>query len=126
MYAAIDGISGAVSQLKAASASGGFSITEEGAEPLLKAVADLKAEVRSHIMKSTGLAEVLPLGQTPAAQVYRPFMATVASDQAQGLLPFLHKLQTDLDDVENTIRKSVALQQDADHSGASSLRKNEH
>ncbi|GAA0631143.1 hypothetical protein GCM10010174_59980 [Kutzneria viridogrisea] len=125
MYAAIDGISGAVSQLKAASASGGFSITEEGADPLLKAVAAMKAEVMKHLSDAQHLEQQLPLGQTPGASVYKPFLASVAGDQVQGLAPFLRKLQSDLNEIEDTIKKSVSLQRGSDQSAATLVNKNQ-
>lgn len=126
MLAPMDGIGGAVMQLRAASVSGGFSITEEGAAPLLKAVADLRKDVLAHMMKAQHLRQVPPLGQTPAAQVYKPFMASVAGDEVQGLIPYLQKLQTQLDEVEATINKSVSLLRGSDQSNSSKINKAGH
>jgi hypothetical protein len=126
MFAPMDGIGGAVMQLKAASASGGFSITEEGAQPLLSAVADLRTEVAQHLADSQTLIQAPPLGQTPGAQVYKPFMASVAGDQTQGLVPYLKNLQTQLDEVEATIKKAVSILKDSDQSNSSSINKAGH
>jgi hypothetical protein len=52
---------------------------------------------------------------TPAAQVYEPFLATVATDPVQGFIPALQRLQKDLEDTKDMIKKSMETYQATDH-----------
>ncbi|HEX4703772.1 MAG TPA: hypothetical protein VH352_16700 [Pseudonocardiaceae bacterium] len=65
-------------------ANNGFGISENGGKPLINAVDDLKAAVEKALLRSSELSRQPALGTTPAANVYKPFLATVASDPAQG------------------------------------------
>jgi hypothetical protein len=100
------GISNAVSGITAA-VSAGFTISEGGGQPLLDAIQELQDEIQSALVKASQLELEPKLGTTPAATVYKPFLATVASDPTQGAIPVLKKLQTDLTDAQTAIRKSM-------------------
>jgi hypothetical protein len=115
---AFQGISSAVSGIVAAS-DAGFAISENGGQPLLDAIEDLQKEVRTALGKAFFLETEPPLGTTPNAKVYKPFIATVASDPTQGAIPVLKKLQTDLNQAHAAIKKSMANYQSTDQANAS-------
>ena len=91
--ASFAGISDAVNGIVAATEAG-FTISENGGQPLLNAIQDLHEGYARRWVKSSVLGSHPPLGTTPNANVYKPFLATVASDPAQGAIPVLRKLQT--------------------------------
>jgi hypothetical protein len=64
------------------------------------------------------LGQEPPLGTTPAAQVYKPFLATIATDPTQGFLPAMQKLKSDLEDAKELIRKSMATYRETDQVSA--------
>jgi hypothetical protein len=105
--AAFAGIGTAIGGIVAAANTGGFGISHDGGQALLHAIDDLHKAVTSALRKSTQLEQQPPLGTTPAANVYKPFLATVASDPAQGALPVFKKLQTDLVNAHAAIKKAM-------------------
>jgi hypothetical protein len=115
------GISDAVSGIKAA-VSAGFTISEGGGQPLLDAISDLQTEIRNALKKSSQLQTQPELGTTPAAAVYKPFLATVASDPTQGAIPVLTKLQADLADAQTAIQKSMDNYKTTEAEAASSVK----
>lgn len=114
------GISAAVGGIVEA-ADAGFSISENGGQPLLNAIQDLKKEVETALGKASVLESRLPLGSTPNANVFKPFLATVASDPTQGAIPVLRKLQTDLNNAHDAIQKAMNNYQNTDHGNATNL-----
>ncbi len=110
--AAFAGISTAVDAIHLAAFSGGFGISENGGQALLNAIDELHTAVTAALRKSRQLERQPPLGTTPAANVYKPFLATVASDPAQGAIPVFKKLQTDLSNAHDAIKKAMQNFQD--------------
>jgi hypothetical protein len=119
--AAFQGISDAVNGIVAVSAAG-FTISENGGQPLLNAIDDLKTGVEEALRKASQLEEQPQLGTTPAATVYKPFIATVASDPVQGAIPALKKLQTDLTSAHAAIQKSMSNYQGTDEGASSTIK----
>jgi hypothetical protein len=105
--AAFAGIGTAIDAIARAANSGGFGISHDGGKALLNAIDELHTAVTSALRKSIELGHQLPLGTTPAANVYKPFLATVASDPVQGALPAFKKLQTDLINAHAAIQKAM-------------------
>ncbi|HEX3590872.1 MAG TPA: hypothetical protein VHV74_14670 [Pseudonocardiaceae bacterium] len=101
-----DGISAAASGIVAASHAG-FTISENGARPMLAAIEDLADEVASALGQSNAMEREPSLGSTPNATIYKPFLATVASDPAQGAVPALRKLHVELMNAHAAIRKAM-------------------
>jgi hypothetical protein len=99
-------ISAAVTGLVAASRTG-FTISESGAKPLLAAIEDLAGVVAGAMGQSSVLTSHLPLGGTPNATVYKPFLATIATDPEQGAIPALTKLHDDLANAYTAIKKAM-------------------
>jgi hypothetical protein len=117
---AFEGISAAVGGIVEA-ADAGFTISESGGQPLLKAIDDLATEVATALGQGHMLAKEPALGSTPAATVYKPFLSTVASDQTQGAIPVLTKLHADLASAHAAIQKAMDNYQDTDHGNASNV-----
>jgi hypothetical protein len=118
--AAFQGIGNAVSGIVEA-ANAGFAISENGGQPLLNAIEDLATEVASALGKSSVLGSHLPLGTTPNANVYKPFLASVATDPVQGAVPALRKLHDDLTSARAAIQKAMDNYQNADQESASNV-----
>jgi hypothetical protein len=116
------GVSDAVSSLQKAASGGGFSISEEGGQKLLDAINTLSGKIGMHLAKSRSLTTRLPLGSSPAAQVYIPFLTTVASDPTQGVIPVLEKLKADLEAARTTIQQSIANSRDTDQGNSQQLK----
>jgi hypothetical protein len=114
---AFQGITAAVGGIVAA-ANVGFAISEEGGQPLLTAIQELQTEIRTALSRAHRLEMQPPLGSTPNASVYKPFLASVASDPTQGAIPVLKKLQTDLNDAHAAIEKSIANSRNTDEGNA--------
>lgn len=114
------GIHDAAQHLKVA-ANEGFTVSGPGVQVMIDAVVDMQDTVRDALENVDYLGQIPPLGQTPAAEVYKPFMATVATDPVQGFVPFIKGLQQDLADIEASLRKSMTAYQDSDQTGASGI-----
>ncbi|KAA2264575.1 hypothetical protein F0L68_05550 [Solihabitans fulvus] len=114
------GISQAVTGLKAAAAEG-FAISDAGGQALIKAIDTLSNKLDSALQQASILGQEPPLGLTPAAQVYKPFLATIATDPEQGLVPALKQLQQDLKDTKDSIQQSMESYQATDQSGKQGL-----
>jgi hypothetical protein len=102
----LSGASLAVASLKAASAQG-FSVNEAGGKALIGAINTMYDGVTDALRQSTFLGQEPPLGMTPAALVYKPFLATVATDPDQGFIVAMKKFQQDLLDAKDSIQKSM-------------------
>jgi hypothetical protein len=114
------GISDAVTGITAA-VNAGFTISDGGGQPLINAIEELQTEIRTALSKAHRLEQQPPLGTTPAATVYKPFLSTVASDPTQGAIPVLKKLQSDLNDAHAAIQKSMDNYKGTDEGAASSV-----
>ncbi|CRK59358.1 hypothetical protein [Alloactinosynnema sp. L-07] len=114
------GIHDAAQQLKAAS-NEGFTVSGPGVQVMIDAVVEMLRDVSDALDSADRFAQEPALGQTPAALVYKPFMATIATDPVQGFIPFMKGLQKDLADIEASLRKSMTSYQDSDQTGASGI-----
>ncbi len=109
----IEGMASGVSDLKGALAEG-VTFTEEAADALKSTMRQLQATLREVHADALRLGQELPIGDTPAAKVYKPFLATIATDPDQGLVPQLVKMQRDAQDVLDAIDKSARSTQTTD------------
>lgn len=105
--AALAGMGATIDAITTAANSGGFGISANGGQPLLNAISDLQHSVESALRDAALLEKQPALGTTPAANVYKPFLATIASDPVQGAIPALKKLQTDLVNAHAAIKKAM-------------------
>ncbi|UVS80227.1 hypothetical protein [Actinokineospora sp. UTMC 2448] len=106
----------------AVASSQGFTFTGPGAQVLLDAVTRMQDRVNGMLLEAQDLAFEPSLGQTPAAQVYRPFMASVATDPVQGFLPFLQSLQQDLASIEESLKATVTEYRTQDETSAQNIK----
>ncbi|XVS63510.1 hypothetical protein ACQPYE_35450 [Actinosynnema sp. CA-299493] len=117
IVAGISGMSTAVAEFGAATAAG-FTIGPRGGDALVRAIDRILFQSERHIMTADRLAQEPPLGTTPGAQVYKPFLATVASDPDQGLVPALHKFTTDLALLRDQVMQAMDLYRTTDQGAA--------
>jgi hypothetical protein len=118
--AALAGMSTAIDAISRAANSGGFGISHDGGKALMSAIDHLAAAVSKALNDSAMLSAEPRLGSTPAANVYKPFLATVASDPVQGAIPALTKLHADLINAHAAIQKAMQNFQDSEQTIASS------
>jgi hypothetical protein len=118
---AFDGISEAVSGIVAAS-DAGFMVSENGGQPLLDAIRDLQREVATALARADFLQQQPPLGTTPNAVIYKPFLSTIASDPSQGAIPVLRQLQRDLLSAEAAIKKAMANYQEGERANTATIK----
>lgn len=114
------GITTAVDSLVSASKAG-FALSENGGQPIISAIHSLKSEVRDALNNAQVLEDQPKLGSTPNAKVYKPFLATIASDPQQGAIAVLKKLQDDLNRAEAVIKQAMRNYDEADMNSASSV-----
>jgi hypothetical protein len=103
--------------------AGGFAIEPEGGQALTKAADDLYRELDDGLRELRQYRHERPLGSTPAAQTYKPFLVTVSSDPAQGAIPAFVALQKDIDKFKAAVNKAMETYQNMDHSAQSDLRR---
>ncbi|GAA3459483.1 hypothetical protein ACFFSW_21500 [Saccharothrix longispora] len=120
VMAGIVGMGDAVSGFSAATAAG-FRIGGDGGKVLIDAVDDMLSEVVKAIGAADRLSQQPPLGSTPAALVYRPFLATVATDEVQGFIPVLVKFKQDLEQLRSDVEKSMGVYQTTDQDAGSTF-----
>lgn len=114
-------MSGDMTKLKDTINSGDVTFTEEAAEALKSGMKDLQKTLRSVMAKSARLSQEPPIGQTPAAKVFKPFLATVATDADQGFVPVLKKMLKDADDIVDAIDKSAKSTQATDEGAGADM-----
>jgi hypothetical protein len=115
------GITEAVANLTSAAASGGFTISDDGGQKLISAINALHDKVEHHLSSSQMLGQEPKLGTTPAANTFKPFLATIATDQVQGAVPVLKKLRDDLASAAQAIQASMKSYQESDQSGGHTI-----
>lgn len=120
--AAFAGISRAIDAIAMAANNGGFGISENGGQALIRAIDDLQSAVEKALGRASVLGQEPALGGTPAATVYKPFLATIATDTAQGAIPALRKLQTDLVNARAAIQKAMQNFQNNEQAQTSSVK----
>lgn len=114
-------ITTAVNELKAAASTGvGFNIDEEAGRDLQAAIVRLQDVLREGLqLMSRFDHEPPPLGTSPAADLYKNFIPTVASDPAQGSITAFRQMQQDLQVAYHTIGQSMARYRDAEQDSTS-------
>lgn len=105
MEAAIDKL------VAAANTGGGFTVTDEGGQALIDAIDTYIGKLDKHRQNADMLTRVLPLGSSPAANVFKPFLATIANDPVEGVIPAMESLRRRLEDAKAAIQKSMASYQ---------------
>lgn len=114
------GITTAVDSLVSASKAG-FALSDNGGQPIITAIQALQAQVRHALNDANLLQTQPPLGTTPNAKVYKPFLATIASDPHQGAITVLKKLQDDLNRAEAVIKQAMKNYDEAEMGNSSNI-----
>ncbi|NUT50613.1 MAG: hypothetical protein HOV94_25385 [Saccharothrix sp.] len=104
-----------------ASAAGGFTITGDGGRALLRALDDLEDKLTVALGQAETLGRSPRLGTTPAALVYRPFLATIATDDGQGLVPTVHHLLASVARARAAITDALAAYRDGEGSAHAAI-----
>jgi hypothetical protein len=106
------GVTEAVAELKtAATTGGGFTISDDGARTLNSSLQEVLDQVNIALRRGIQLGNQPQLGTTPAANVLKPFLATIWSDGSQGGQTALTQLKKDVSDAMDTITKASASYQ---------------
>jgi hypothetical protein len=124
MYAAAGGGGGAwsgmaesVSDLKGAVHSGELFMDQDAANRLKKGMQNLQDTLRTVLRRGDIISQVPDIGDTPKTKVYKPFYASIATDQVQGLLPQVHKMHDDAQDIIDNIDACVRNMHETDSDG---------
>lgn len=100
--------------------SGGFAVSEQGGEALLKAIYDMADWVDNQSFELDLLAQQAKLGSTNNAQAMKPYLHEVAVDQ-QGLITQLKQFRKSLVEAEEGIKAAMANYQKTDRLNAGKL-----
>ncbi|MBB5960341.1 hypothetical protein FHS29_006964 [Saccharothrix tamanrassetensis] len=120
VIAGLSGMSHAVAGFQAATAAG-FTISQSGGQALLNAIDDMIQAAEETLMRAEMLAQEPPLGTTPAAQVYKPFLASIATDPAQGFIPAIDKFKEDLARLRTNVEQAMGSYRSTDDDRAQGL-----
>jgi len=118
--AGISGMSAAVEGFRAATAAG-FAISAHGGQVLLDAIDEMAKAVEEVLTHKEVLSQEPLLGTTPAAEVYKPFLATIATDPVQGFIPVVLKFQEDLRELRSGVEQAMGLYRSTDGDRAQGL-----
>jgi hypothetical protein len=103
MFDAIGGaMGGAMIGFKEAAADGSFTINETGGQALLAAIREMARWVDDNLGDLGILSLELPLGTSKGADLMKPYVQQVASDD-QGFLPQLKEFRKSLTDAEEGV-----------------------
>jgi hypothetical protein len=97
-----------VGTLKDTVNSGTLHMTQDAADKLVNGMKGLQATLNRVVAKADLVSREPLIGDTEKCQVYRPFLASVATDPNQGLLPQIYRMQKDSQDIIDNIHKCVA------------------
>ncbi|MGW5051023.1 hypothetical protein [Actinokineospora sp. NPDC004072] len=101
--------------------AGGFAVSEEGGEALLKAIYEMADWVDDQAMNLQFLEQAPPLGSSNNAQTMKPYLRQVASDE-HGLITQLRQFREALRQAEQGIKQAMANYQQTEKQNADSLR----
>ena len=107
---------GAFDQFANLAQSGGFAISASGGEALLQAIRALRDWIDEQSFSAQIMASQPKLGSSNGAEVMKPYMVDVATDE-RGFIPALAKLGTSLLKAEEAIRLAMNNYRDADDDG---------
>ena len=91
-----------MTSFKKAAATGSFAVNEAGGKALLKAVRDMAAWVDGKMRELSDLARKQPLGTSNGANVMKPYLQQVATDE-RGFITQLREFRKSLTDAEQGI-----------------------
>ncbi|NUT49539.1 MAG: hypothetical protein HOV94_19860 [Saccharothrix sp.] len=98
--------------------AGGVGVNEHGGQALIRAIDTMHEGIKWALGRSEVIGQEPPLGTTPAAQVYKPYLATVATDPAQGFLSAAEQFEKDLEQFRADVTQAMATYQTNDEEQA--------
>ncbi|MFC6090323.1 hypothetical protein [Saccharothrix lopnurensis] len=122
LFHGLMGVTGAISQFSTA-VTGGFTIDEGAGGALIRSIQEISYDLKEELQKTDRLKQEPPLGTTPAAQVYKPFLASIAGDPVQGGAVVLAKLLEELERLRGLVERAVADYQAAEREKTQQLNK---
>jgi hypothetical protein len=111
-----------MAQFASMAADGGFEVNESGGEALLSAIATMQHWISDKSFDLQQLAQEMPLGTSHAAEVMKPYVRNVATDD-QGFLTQLAQFREALNKAEQGIRTAIANYQATDSANQATLNK---
>ena len=97
-----------------AAASGAFAISPTGGQALIKAIRDLAKFVDDNLSDSNYVAQKLPLGSSNGANLMKPYMQDVQTDD-QGFFTRLKEFRNSLVDAEAAIVAAMKNYDNMEH-----------
>lgn len=95
-----------MSNFAKAAAEGGFEVSAEGGDALLRAIDQFQDWANSQMLEADKLTQMRLLGSSNGAQVMAPFAVSVATD-GQGFTTQLQALSQSLDKAKEGIQKAM-------------------
>jgi hypothetical protein len=92
--------------LREAATSGSFAVNETGGQALLTAIRDLAKVVDDNLADFRTVSRTLPLGSSNGANLMKPYMADVQSDD-QGFFTRLKEFRDSLVDAEAAVQAAM-------------------
>ncbi|RSM76992.1 hypothetical protein DMH04_35690 [Kibdelosporangium aridum] len=118
----IGSIGASMSAFAGAAAAGGFEVNEAGGKALITAIQKMRDWANGQETKLYQIAQELPLGDSNAAKVMKPYLQQVAVDN-QGFLTQLAAFRESLDKAEKGIDTAMANYRATEAANAASMRK---
>jgi hypothetical protein len=91
---------------KEAAADGSFTINETGGKALLTAIQEMAKWVDDNLADLSTLARSQPLGSSKGAELMKPYLQNVATDN-QGFITQLREFRQSLADAEEGVRAAM-------------------
>lgn len=92
--------------LREAATSGSFAVNETGGQVLLTAIRDLAKAVDDNLADFKTVSRTLPLGSSNGANLMKPYMADVQTDD-QGFFTRLKEFRDSLADAEAAVQAAM-------------------
>lgn len=89
-----------------AAAAGDFAVNDSGGQAMLSAIRDLAAWVDDNLSDASVTSRALPLGSSKGAQVMKPYMQDVFTDD-QGFFTRLRQFRASLTAAEEAINTAM-------------------
>ncbi|GAA1313528.1 hypothetical protein [Saccharothrix xinjiangensis] len=109
-FQGMQGLGTVISQVNAVTGPG-FAVSEDSGAPLVEVLDSFLLLMRARQIDLGRLAIEPPLGMTPAARVYKPFIASIAADPVQGSQAVLKDFQQKLLLMKEQITEAMKLYQ---------------
>lgn len=110
-----------MSSLLAMANDGSFSVNETGGQALLEAIREMARWVDDNYGDLRMLAQQPPLGTSNGAEVIKPYLQQVATDQ-EGFLTMLQEFRASLTDAEAGVIGAMNNYRNIDHDVAGTYR----